>query len=141
MRGRQWLVLTGALVLAAVVTPAGQKPADPADASSVPRVSQEEFKRLHAGASIFVVDVRNEIAYEAGRIPGAMHVALASVDRRAAGVIKLAKGRTIVTYCSCVGEHTSAEAGLILMKHGAHDVRALVGGYTEWARAGGKIER
>lgn len=140
-RRRGWFVLAGAFVLAAAVTLAGQKPATPPDSSSVPRVSQEEFTRLHAGGSVLVVDVRNEIAFEAGRIPGAVHVALANVERRAAEVIKLSKGRTIVTYCSCVGEHTSAEAGLILIKHGARDVRALVGGYTEWARGGGKIER
>jgi rhodanese-related sulfurtransferase len=140
-RRRQSLVLAGVFMLAAGFTAAGQKPVEQPDSSSVPRMSQEEFKRLYATGGILVVDVRNEIAFEAGRIPGAVHVALASIDRRAAQVLKLAKGRTIVTYCSCVGEHTSAEAGLILIRHGARDVRALVGGFIEWARAGGKIER
>jgi len=56
-------------------------------------------------------------------------------------VIALAGDRPIVTYCSCPSEHTSAEAGLILMARGAKDVRALVGGYIDWVRGGGKIER
>ena len=91
--------------------------------------------------SVLVVDVRDALAFAGGHIAGAIHVPLLDTERRAAEVIKQAKHRTIVTYCSCPAEHSSAEAGWLLMKQGARDVRALVGGYVEWARNGGKIER
>jgi rhodanese-related sulfurtransferase len=90
---------------------------------------------------VLVVDVRNALAFEAGRIPGAVHLPLSDVNRRAADLIKQARDRPIVTYCSCPAENSSAEAGWLLLKHGARDVRALVGGYVDWARNGGKIER
>lgn len=139
---RQLAVLT--ILFAAVAAPAlglAQQPQQPQDPSAVVRVSQDEFAKLHASASALVVDVRDALAFSGGHIPGAIHVPLLDIDRRAAEVIKQANDRTIVTYCSCPAEHSSAEAGWLLMKHGARDVRALVGGYVEWARNGGKIER
>lgn len=138
---RQLAMLTILLAAVVAVRGAAQQAAQPQDSSAVVRVSQDEFKKLHASATALVIDVRDALAYTGGRIPGAIHVPLMEIDRRAAEVIKQAKGRTIVTYCSCPAEHSSAEAGWVLMKHGARDVRALVGGYVEWARNGGKIER
>ena len=138
---RQLAVLT--ILIAAVVAARGaaQQVAQPQDSSAVVRVSQDDFKKLHASETALVIDVRDAVAFAGGRIPGAIHVPLLDIDRRAAEVITQAKGRTIVTYCSCPAEHSSAEAGWVLMKHGARDVRALVGGYVEWARNGGRIER
>ena len=138
---RQLAVLT---ILIAAVVPArviAQQPQPPQDSSAVVRVSQDDFRKLHASESVLVVDVREALAFAGGHIAGAVHVPLLDTERRAAEVIKQAKDRTIVTYCSCPAEHSSAEAGWLLMKHGARDVRALVGGYVEWARNGGKIER
>ena len=138
---RQLAMLTILFAAVVAVRGAAQQAAQPQDSSAVVRVSQDEFKKLHASETALVIDVRDALAYTGGRIPGAIHVPLLDIDRRAAEVIKQAKGRTIVTYCSCPAEHSSAEAGWVLMKHGARDVRALVGGYVEWARNGGKIER
>lgn len=138
---RQLAMLTILFAAVVAVRGAAQQAAQPQDSSAVVRVSQDEFKKLHASETALVIDVRDALAYTGGRIPGAIHVPLMEIDRRAAEVIKQAKGRTIVTYCSCPAEHSSAEAGWVLMKHGARDVRALVGGYVEWARNGGKIER
>ena len=138
---RQLAVLT--ILIAAVVPARGiaQQAQPPHDSSAVVRVSQDDFRKLHASESVLVVDVRDALAFAGGHIAGAIHVPLLDTERRAAEVIKQAKDRTIVTYCSCPAEHSSAEAGWLLMKHGARDVRALVGGYVEWARNGGKIER
>jgi rhodanese-related sulfurtransferase len=138
---RQLAVLTILIAGAVLARVAAQQAPQPQDASAVVRLSQDGFKKLHASESPLVIDVRDAVAYAAGHIPGAIHVPLVEMDRRASEVIKLAKNRTIVTYCSCPSEHSSAEAGWLLMKHGARDVRALVGGYVEWSRSGGKIER
>jgi rhodanese-related sulfurtransferase len=138
---RQLAVLTILIVAALSARGVAQPPPPPQDSSAVVRLSQEAFKQLHASQGALVVDVRDAVAFAGGRIPGAIHVPLLEMDRRAPEVIRQAKDRTIVTYCSCPAEHSSAEAGWLLMKHGARDVRALVGGYVEWARNGGKIER
>jgi rhodanese-related sulfurtransferase len=138
---RQLAVVTLLIVASAWTRGVAQQTPPAADASAVVRISQDEFKKLHSSATTFVVDVRDAVAFAGGHIPGAVHVPLADMDRRATDVIKQAKDRTIVTYCSCPAEHSSAEAGLVLMKHGARDARALVGGYVEWTRNRGKIER
>jgi rhodanese-related sulfurtransferase len=118
-----------------------QSRTDRADATSVPRITQDEFRALHADGRAYVVDVRVAVSYVAGRIPGAASVPLDEVLGRADEILALAGDRTIVTYCSCPSEHTSAQAGLILLARGGKDVRALVGGYIDWVRNGGKIER
>ena len=109
----------------------------PRDAKSVNRISQEQFSRLHAAGEILVVDVRPAMVFDVSHIPGAINVPIADVERQAEAVIRKAARRLIVTYCSCVAEHTAAEAALQLLQRGAANVSALAGGYPEWlARRG-----
>ena len=63
------------------------------------------------------------------------------MERRVGDIRKKAGRRPIVTYCSCPSEHSAAEAGLVLYGHDVKNVRALVGGYIEWVRSGGAVER
>ena len=139
-RRRVAALVAGGMALGVAVA-AAQQPRPPADATSVPRVTQEQFRTLLADGKAYVVDVRTAVSYSAGRIPGAVSVPFDEVLGRADEVLSLAGDRTIVTYCSCPSEHTSAEAGLVLIARGGRDVRALVGGYIDWVRAGGQIER
>ena len=118
-----------------------QKPVRLDDPSSIYRITMTGFQPLQADGKVFVIDVREAIAFEGGRIPGALNVPLDQVEKRVEEVRTKAAGKPIVLYCSCPSEHTSAEAALILYKHGMKDVRALIGGYTEWVRSGGKVER
>jgi rhodanese-related sulfurtransferase len=109
----------------------------PKDARSVPRISQEHFSKLHAAGEILVVDVRPAMVFDVSHIPGAINVPIADVERQVESVIRKAARRPIVTYCSCVAEHTAAEAALQLLQRGATNVSALAGGYPEWlARRG-----
>jgi len=125
----------------ATVGAAAQKPVKLNDPSTIVRITMMGFQPLHAEGKVLVIDVRDAIAFEGGRIPGALNVPLADVEKRVEEVRTKADGRPIILYCSCPSEHTSAEAALILYKHGMKDVRALVGGYQEWIRSGGKVER
>jgi rhodanese-related sulfurtransferase len=134
------LAFVAVAALAGGAAGAQQQGAAP-DASTVPRITQEAFRPLHAEEQAYVVDVRVAVSYVTGRIPGAVNVPLDEMLGRADEVIALAGDRPIVTYCSCPSEHSAAEAGLILLARGAKDVRALVGGYVAWVRGGGKIER
>lgn len=101
-----------------------------------------EFQRLHDAGHVLVVDVRDRASYEAGRIAGAMHVALGDLERGDPGadeVRRLARGRLVVTYCSCPTEASSLKAARLLVSRGVPS-RALIGGYPKWVEAGGRVE-
>ncbi|HUR20055.1 MAG TPA: rhodanese-like domain-containing protein [Vicinamibacterales bacterium] len=99
-----------------------------------------EFQPLHAHKSVLVVDVRDADSFANGRIPGAMHVPVHDIDARLASVKKAAKGRVIVTYCSCPTEASSLRAAKLLSEAGII-AKALVGGFPRWVESGGVIER
>lgn len=66
--------------------------------SSVPRISQAEFKQALAAGEILVVDVRDAQSYAMGHIPGAINVPLSDLQKKATE-LKGAK-KVIVTYCA-----------------------------------------
>jgi hydroxyacylglutathione hydrolase len=142
MRGhRQSLVrIVAWIVLGAGLAAFAQKPVDPNDPQSVPRVKLEEFRKLLAAHAVLVVDVRDAVSYSTGHIPGAISVPFVEVDGRAAELGKQAGRTPVVLYCSCPSEHSSVEAALLLYRHGLTNLSALVGGYPAWVRAGGEIE-
>ena len=109
----------------------------PADAGGVPRLSATDLMKISIGGHALIVDVRGADAFQLRHISGAIHVALPDVERRANELRAFARGRLIVTYCSCPTEHSSAEAGFALMKQGVR-ASVLVGGLAEWIRQGGQ---
>jgi rhodanese-related sulfurtransferase len=133
-------IIVAVVLLTAGVAAAPQR-VDPNDSSTIARMTLAAFQPLQAKGKVLVLDVREPHAVEAGRIPGALNVPLFDVGKRIAEIRKRADGRRIVAYCSCPGEHTAAEALLILHNRGIKNVSALTGGYTEWVKAGGKVER
>jgi rhodanese-related sulfurtransferase len=88
---------------------------------------------------VLVIDVRDADSYAKGRIPGSVNVVYTRIYQEAARF----KGetRTIVTYCACAREMTSARAALDLSEKGIPGAKALVGGWDEWVHRGEKIER
>ena len=96
---------------------------------------------LQAGGRALVIDVRIEKSFTEGHIAGAINVPVDEVEARGPWLLRLASGRPIVTYCSCVNEHTSAVAAQELTAAGAKNVSALLGGYPAWVAAGGPVER
>ena len=134
-------IVTAALVSLTVVPAVALQNAVQHDSSAIPRITLANFKPLQASGKVLVLDVREPHAFEAGRIPGALNVPLGAVPERAAEIRKKAAGRPVIAYCTCQGEHTAAEALLILYKLGVTDVHALVGGYNAWVMDGGRVER
>ena len=113
----------------------------PGPPRAIPRLRLDEFRARHAAGSVLVVDVRDEIVFRNGHIPGAVNVPLSEIDRRAAEVRTRAGQRAIVTYCSCPSEQTAASAAVALSKLGVTNVSVLVGGYPEWVSTGGAVEK
>lgn len=96
-----------------------------------------DFQRLYEQGEVLVVDVRDQASYERGRIAGAMHLPVDEIAPRAAEVRRLARGRMVVTYCSCPSEASSLRAAHALGDHGVR-AQALIGGYHGWVDAGGR---
>ena len=61
------------------------------------RITIEEFEALMKEGKAFVVDVRNQAAYDVGHIPGARLIPAGEIGNH---VNELPRDKTIVTYCS-----------------------------------------
>ncbi len=75
------------------LTPPTQSP----DKAEVGRISAEDLQVKWKAGNVTVVDVRDALSFEAGHIPGALNIPLASVE---ANIDLLPKGKSIVTYCT-----------------------------------------
>jgi hydroxyacylglutathione hydrolase len=82
-----------------------------------------------------VLDVRASDEWDHGHIPGAIHIPLGSLQLRLAEIPK--NGEVAV---HCQGGERSAIAASILEKNGI-TVSNLTGGFSEWERSGGEVER
>lgn len=92
------IALLGAIALATFATTArGQKPQFEAP-SSIPRISQAEFKKSLETGKIVVVDVRSAQSYNEGHIPGAISIPIDEVDLNVDRFKSFKK--PIVTYCT-----------------------------------------
>ena len=81
------------LVLAAagcVIWPAGSGP------GALPMPAAEALSRSERGEAV-IVDVRTREDYEAGHVPGALHIDALEIDSRAAEIRSL--GRLPILYC------------------------------------------
>ena len=106
---------------------------------NVPRISIDELKALMEKKTVLVLDVRTAEEFAKGRIPGAVNVDYTQIFQQADRF----KGetRTIVTYCACSREMTSARAAVDLAAKGVAGAKALVGGWDDWVLRGEKVER
>lgn len=96
------------------------------------RITPEELKRrLDAGETILVVDLRHALEFDAEptTIPGALHLAPDELDARLA---EIPRDREIALFCTCPNEATSARVAMLLKKRGITRVRPLMGGYRAW---------
>lgn len=66
-------------------------------ADGIRRVTIAEFEELKSREDVFIVDVRNQAAYDSGHIPGAKLIPVGDVGNR---VSEFPRDKTIVTYCS-----------------------------------------
>jgi len=83
-----------------------------------------------AGAGATVVDVRRRSEWEAGHVPGAIHLPLAEL----AGRVEELRGRGPVLV-HCQGGSRSAVAASVIRSAGI-DVSNVLGGYGAWLREG-----
>ena len=90
-------------VLALVVTiPAGaaeqQQDHDEDTSSPSLRIDWNEFKKLYDARAIEIIDVRGDVLFESGHIPGARSIPLDQIEKRVAELRRSKK--PIVLYCA-----------------------------------------
>lgn len=78
----------------------------------------------------FLLDVREDDEWRAGRIDGAVHIPLAELPAR---VGEVPAGRPVVAICRKGPRSEQATLGL---RHAGLDVRNLTGGMQRWASEG-----
>lgn len=134
-----WMVM--AMVAAGVIALIGLAQVDAQDPAGKELViAFADFQPMQAGGSVLVVDVRDADSYASGHIPGAVHAPVRAIEAGVAALKRAAKGRLVVTYCSCPSEATSLRAAQILAAAGVR-AKALVGGFPRWVDSGGAIAR
>ena len=103
----------------------------------------EVRRRLDAGEPILFVDSRDPEAWEdsSEKLPGAVRVTSDAVaDTDADRAAQRAKGRPIVTYCTCPDDGEGVKTARRLEELGFRDVAVLLGGMDAWIDAGEPTE-
>lgn len=95
-------------------------------------------KRLDVGEHFHLVDVREAAEYDAGRLPGAVHLSKGVIERDVEKTIPDASA-PIVLYCG--GGYRSALAAWNLEQMGYENVVSMDGGWSGWKEAGYEVER
>ena len=110
----------------------------------VPRITVAQAQALMDKGEAFVIDVRDAAEVEAsGKVPGAANISRGLLEFRAdpdspSRDPRFAEGKTLVVYCASGGR--SALAGRTLKELG-YDKVVNLGGFKDWAQAGGKVEK
>ena len=99
----------------------------------MPEVSAAEAKQIIDSGSQ-LIDVRTDVEFEAGHIPGARHIPLADVQREAAS---LDQSQPIVIYCRSGNRSGPAADAFAASDWDAHSIE---GGAIAWSEAGLELE-
>ena len=95
---------------------------------------QKLSARLKAeGASLYLIDVREQAEWAGGHLPGALHLSKGVIERDIESLVP-GPETAIVVYCGSGGR--SALAAESLMRMGYTNVFNLEGGYRAWTQAG-----
>jgi rhodanese-related sulfurtransferase len=120
----------------------GKEPSvQPATTATPLPLGQEQAKGLFDRQEAVFVDARDNTAYAAGHIKGALSLPLGDFNAalpRFKGGVK--PGATLVVYCNGFDCHDSMDLGSRLIKAGYGNVYVYLGGFPEWKDAGYAIE-
>ena len=98
----------------------------------------ETQARMASGATVHVIDVREESEWAAGHIAGAEYIGKGVIERDIDATIP-DKHAEVILYCG--GGYRSLLAGDALRQMGYTNVSSMSGGWRGWNDAGGATER
>ncbi len=97
----------------------------------------EVKRRMDAGETFHMVDVREDREWDAGHIAGALHIGKGVIERDIESVVPQTDAE-IILYCG--GGLRSALAAETLQRMGYTHVKSMDGGFGGWAQAGYPVE-
>jgi hydroxyacylglutathione hydrolase len=103
---------------------------------AVPQVTPAELAPRLAAGTATVLDVRTSDEWNAGHLPGVVHIPLGTLPDRLA---ELPRDRPIVLHCQRGGR--SSIAASLLQARGFTHVENLAGGFSAWRDEGQPVER
>jgi len=102
------------------------------NATPLAEISPQQAAQIVEAENAVIIDVRTQSEWDAGHIPGAIHIPLSEVKGRL-GEFKEFEGKELVMQCR--SGKRSAAAGKILLAAGYEDVSNLSGGINAWSKA------
>ena len=106
------------------------------DLGTIAKVDAHALAPRLARGEVTVIDVRNRSEFEAGHLPGALHIPVGYLPERLA---EIPRDRPIVLQCQ--GGGRSAIAASLLQKLGVINTEDLLGGLGAWQLAGQDVVR
>ncbi|HEV8371191.1 MAG TPA: rhodanese-like domain-containing protein [Pyrinomonadaceae bacterium] len=107
---------------------------------TVERVKQSTVSELRERISkgdLQVVDVRRPAEYQSGHVPGALHFALAGLEK---DLPELPLAKDAETAVICAGGYRSSAAASLMQKYGFTNLINITGGTSAWVNAGYPVE-
>jgi rhodanese-related sulfurtransferase len=98
------------------------------------RVTIDEIReRMDRGEQFTFVDARNATAWSeaTSKLPGAVRVPADEVEQ---DLSEIPHDRTVITYCTCAHEASSARVAQRLAQRGYKNVHPLFGGFEAWEK-------
>lgn len=89
-----------------------------------------------AQAAVTVVDVRNRSEYEAGHLPGSLHIPVGYLEQR---LKEIPRDKPLVMQCQSGAR--SAIATSVMQKLGVTNIENLSGGFLAWQASGREVVR
>lgn len=99
------------------------------------RTEQADARDVARETGALILDVREQMEWQQGHIPGATHIPYGDLARR---IGELPQGRRVLTYCA-TGVRSSLASGLL--RAAGHEVANIRGGFSGWRKAGLPVER
>ena len=125
--------IVGTILLLAILSGC-VKPNNPPEDGKYTNVTVAEGKKMINGGGIYILDVRTKEEYDAGHINGSVLIPLQEIGKR---YNEIPRDKKILVYCRT--GHRSAQASEMLVKNGFEQVYNMMGGITEWTKAGYEV--
>lgn len=109
-----------------------------ADAKTrIKEVGVQEVKAMRErDEAVTLIDVREPMEWNLGRVPGAIHIPLGAVESKIEGAVS--RDARVILYCA--RGNRSALAADTLQNMGYRNVSSMAGGWLAWAQEVGEVE-
>ena len=133
------LPLSALLVLTLLAGPVLAESVSPVTVDGATTVDTNKARELFDQRAAFV-DVRSNSDWDAGRIPGAIHIELKKVYNETSLAAEVQKDEPLVIYCNGPSCPRSAQASELAVSWGYSKVYYYREGYPAWTSAGNPVE-